>query len=304
MLKNARRKELEALYVAVRVAELKIDPVVGNFDVAHLREVNRRIFQDLPGTGFKDVTPGEFRESTPDGYDWVKDRGLSTQKGLFCVAYSRMDEAAKARLDRALEEAKPDKLRRLKTPEFTAKIASIYVELDYIHPFSDGNSRTLRAFTKQLAKESGYEINWERFNRSAAGRDVLCIARDLSVNELAKPHLQDKDTLREITYTQDRLEGNLKLPDLLRYVVRPSRAVAFERMTEQKALKMDPELQEAFKTMRMAADYFILKIPGKPEAQEVAIQSVKDHVQLRLNSGEVSGFSQDCEQGELSARGA
>ncbi len=292
---EVRREELEGRFTRWRITELEASPVAGNFDAAHLKEVNRRIFQDLPGAGFDDVTPGEFRKSVPDGLDWMKQRALSTVDGPFHVAYSRMDDAATAQLDKALEAAKPDELRGLKTPEFTARLAKIYAELDYVHPFSDGNSRTLRTFTQQLAKESGYELDWERFGRNAVGRDLLYIARDLSVNELAKPHVQHENTMRKILHTQDRLEGNRALPDLLRDAVRPSRAVAFERMTEADALQEHPELKEAFKTLHAASVYFESKMPGKPETQEAGMQSVIGHVQARLNAGETRDFSQGRE---------
>lgn len=216
------REQREAVFVRRRILTLELEPVRGNFDAAHLKEVNRYIFQDLPGAGFDDVTPGEFHKPVPDGMDWMKQRGLSTVDGAFHVAYSRMDDTATARLDKALEGAKPGELRGLKTAEFTARLAKIYTELDYVHPFSDGNSRTFRTFTKQLAKESGYELDWERFARSDVGRDLLYIARDRSVNELAKPHVQSKSAMQKIMYTQDRLKTNQRLPDLLRDVVRPS----------------------------------------------------------------------------------
>jgi cell filamentation protein len=45
------------------------------------------------------------------------------------------------------------------------------------------------------------------------------------VNELAKPHVQHENTMRKILHTQDRLEGNRALPDLLRDAVRPSLAL-------------------------------------------------------------------------------
>lgn len=294
-----QRQQLEADYTFKRVVELELDPVRGNFDAAHLKEINRRIFQDLPAAGFDDVTPGEFRKPVADGLDWMKQRGLSTVDGPFYVAYSRMDDAATARLDKALEAAKPAELRGLKTPEFTARLAKIYAEVDYVHPFSDGNSRTLRTFTKQIAKEAGYEVDWERFGRSDVGRDLLYIARDRTVNELAKPHVQHENTMRKILHSQDRLEGNRALPDLLRDAVRPTRAVAFEQMTEREALKEHPELQEAYKTMHTAATYFASKMPGKPEAQEAGIQSVMSHVQGRLNAGETADFH----QGRDAARG-
>lgn len=82
-----QREKLEADYTFRRIVELELDPVKGDFDVAHLKEVNRRIFQDLPAAGFDDVTPGEFRPPVPDGKDWMKNRGLSTVDGAFYVAY-------------------------------------------------------------------------------------------------------------------------------------------------------------------------------------------------------------------------
>lgn len=292
-LTDEQRQQLESDSTFKRIVELELEPVRGNFDSAHLKEINRRIFQDLPAAGFDDVTPGVYRAPPPDGLDWKKQRGLSTVNGPFYVAYSRMDEKAIASMEKTLEAAKPDELRQLKTPEFTARFAKIYAELDYAHPFSDGNSRTLRTFTKQLAKESGYEVEWERFGRSEVGRDLLYIARDLSVNELAKPHVQHENTMRQLILTRDRLDGNRALPDLLRDAVRPSRAVAFEKTIEREALKTHPELKDAYKTMHTAAGYFASKIPGDLDAQEAGVNSVLSHVQKRVDAGETTDFSRD-----------
>jgi len=287
-----QRQRLEADLTFRRVVDLELDPVRGNFDAAHLKEVNRRIFQDLPGAGFDDVMPGEFRPAVPDGKDWMKQRGLSTVDGSFFVAYSRMDKATTARLDKVLEEANPDALRGLKTLDFTARFAKLYADLDYVHPFRDGNSRTLRTFTRQLAKQSGYEIDWERFAHSDAGRDLLYIARDLSVNELAKPHVQHENTMRKILYTQTRLDGNRDLPDLLRDAVRPSRAVAFEQTSERQALQVHPELKTAYETLHAAVRYFEMKIPSDVVAQRQSLQTVRQHVQVRLDQGETQDFRQ------------
>lgn len=57
----AQRQLLEARHTWQRLVELRVEPVRGNFDAAHLKEINRRIFQDLPGLGFADVTPGQYR---------------------------------------------------------------------------------------------------------------------------------------------------------------------------------------------------------------------------------------------------
>ncbi|MDQ1829252.1 Fic family protein [Massilia scottii] len=173
------------------------------------------------------------------------------------------------------------------------RIGRLYSELDYIHPFSDGNSRTLRTFTKQLANQAGYGLDWSRFDRSDGGRDFLYIARDRSVNELAKPHIKDEDTMRKVVSALDRIESNPDLPTLLRDAVRPVRAVTFEMSTradEAEVLKKHPELKEAFRTVRGAADYFESKIPGDTKGQQDALQQVRKQVVERLNKGETSGF--------------
>lgn len=93
-LTDEQREQLEADFTFKRIYELELYPVQGKFDASHLREINRRIFQDLPGAGFDNVTPGEYRKPVPDGRDWMKQRGLSTVNGQFFVAYSRMDALA------------------------------------------------------------------------------------------------------------------------------------------------------------------------------------------------------------------
>jgi cell filamentation protein len=154
------RDGIEGRYTRLRWLELQRRPVNGFFDAVHLREINCRIFQGVPRIpGFEHVTPGDYRPPASNGLDWQKNRTLSTINGSFYVAYSRVDEAARARLDQVLEGAVPEALRSLKTDAFTQRLGPLYAELDHVHPFQDGNSRTLRAFTGQLARRAGYEID-------------------------------------------------------------------------------------------------------------------------------------------------
>ncbi len=214
------RAQAEASFTFRRIVELELDPVRGNFDAAHVKEIHRRIFQDLPKAGFADVKPGAWRPPVPAGRDWMKDRRLSTVDGVFSVAYSRMDAIAQRGLDAVLKLAAPAQLRGLGTEQFIDRIASLYAELDYAHPFHDGNSRTLRTFTRQLARAAGFELDWARFAGSAVGRDLLYIGRDLSVNALALPLLAHADSKRKIVTSMDRLAGNPDLRALLRDAVR------------------------------------------------------------------------------------
>lgn len=252
--------EKEAAFTRVRARELELNPVKGIFDAAHLREINRRLFQDLPANGFKDVTPGEYRTPAPEGKDWVKQRGLETVNGSFFVAYSSMDLASQKRLDQTLESIKPDELLKLDLKTFTEKMSKLYTELDYIHPFTDGNSRTLRSFTTQLAKESGFNLNWEHFTKSPNGRDELYIARDLAVNELSKPHIQHENTMRKVVFSMDVLENSADLNTILNSAITeqkqdiPLTIAESEQTPNDQNLKLDQFVGEKFNELIKAEE--------------------------------------------------
>ncbi|WP_424196645.1 Fic family protein (plasmid) [Ampullimonas aquatilis] len=290
-LSTEQRDKLESKFTRWRIAELAAQPVKGKFDIAHLKEVNRRIFQDLPRVGFDDVTPGVFRHAVPDGKDWMKNRVLTTVEGSFFVAYSRMDDAAVRSLNAILMGIDTDALRKLTTTEFTNRISKLYTELDYIHPFSDGNSRTLRTFTEQIANESGFSLNWRELTKSTLGRDRLYVARDIGVNQIAMSNLHSESSFKRLLYTQDRLGQQPDLAHLLKDVIRPSRALDFEVLPEQAALMKHPDLAPAYKIQRDASVYFASKKPNDAEFQKLALDAVTQIIQLRLNQGEKLDFA-------------
>jgi len=290
---NSKENELlEATLVERRINELRQRPIRGNFDIAHLKKIHHYIFQDLPQAGLWNygASPGEFRPPVAQGLDWIKNRPLESIESISCVAYSRMDGAAQKQLVKILAAANPAKLGKLKTREFTEIIGNLYVVLDYIHPFSEGNSRTLREFTRQLAEESGYYIDWARFNQQPAGRDILYIARDLSVNPIALPHIQNFATERDVRHTMIVFERNRNLPNLLQDAIRPTRAIAFEKDPEHEALKKHPELSCAYTALHNAETYFQNEMPSEPDSQRQALSQVKVDIQTNLNAGEIRKF--------------
>lgn len=74
-----------------------------------------------------------------------------------------------------------DDLHGLDAAKFAARLAFYYSELDAIHPFREGNSRTLRAFTSDLAQAAGYRLDWARSGSAPEDRQRLYHARDLAV---------------------------------------------------------------------------------------------------------------------------
>lgn len=253
-----RREALEGANTWRRIVELRLRPVDGNFDVDHLKEINRRIFQDLPGMGFVDVTPGEFRSAVAAGNDWVKTRRLETVGVRSSVAYSLMDNAAKTRLSDILQAVNPAALARLDVTAFTQALGHLYSEIDYVHPFPDGNSRTLREFTRQLADAAGYKLDWDRFNQSPAGRDILYIARDLSVNRIAMPHVQHEGTKRDILLAMDQFEGNRDLPSLLRDAVEALTVAQSEHSSQA----VEPSLEDQLSAQEGGSEHLMANEPS------------------------------------------
>jgi cell filamentation protein len=44
--------------------------------------------------------------------------------------------------------------------EFVKRLAHYYDQLNFIHPFREGNGRTQRVFWSRVAQDAGYEIDW------------------------------------------------------------------------------------------------------------------------------------------------
>lgn len=279
-------------FIGVRIVELEAKPVKGDFDLNHLREIHRRIFKDLPKLGFNDITPGALRDPVPDGREWVKVRGLESTKHSYVVAYSRMDEFARARLDKAFATASPENLGKLEKKEFTKRLAQLYAQLDFAHPFQDGNSRTLRTFTRQLAREAGYALDWEMLSRTPQARDNVCIMRDHAVNKLAMPWVVDATVHRDVQTSLDMLSyGSGKLELLFDRAVSPERALAFNRDAREAALEAHPELKDAYKALDIAAKHCRAGAPAQTAEDRDRFKMVKDFIQSQLDAGHFRGFS-------------
>ncbi len=60
------------------------------------------------------------------------------------------------------ELAKEKHLKGLSQEQFIKRLAYFYDQLNYIHPFREGNGRTQRIFWTRVAYDAGYEINWDK----------------------------------------------------------------------------------------------------------------------------------------------
>ena len=142
----------EANQATIITAQLELAPLPGRYDLEHLKAFHRRIFGDV--------------------YDWageLRTVAIAKEHSLFALP-----EHIEAYLGRVFADLAEDHfLRGLPRPEFVERLTHYYAELNAVHPFREGNGRTLRAFLGQLARDAGYRIAWERIggernNRASA----------------------------------------------------------------------------------------------------------------------------------------
>ncbi|MDT3440657.1 MULTISPECIES: Fic family protein [unclassified Pseudofrankia] len=137
--------------VGIRTAELTASVVPGAYDTAHLLRFHRLLFRDV--------------------YDWagqLRTGNISKGDVSFCDA-----QLVPERLDQLFAKLA---VRRFLVPlewdGFVMSFASLYGELNAIHPFREGNGRTQRAFLRQLAAHAGWTVAWQSLERRA--NDKAC----------------------------------------------------------------------------------------------------------------------------------
>jgi cell filamentation protein len=163
---QSKLNKFEADAVFLAYAALQTRPIQGPFDASRLKETHRRIF------GYVYPWAGEFRQ----GFGM-----MTKERSGFVVTYGPSENvpAALAATFTALNAENdlqgPDAVR------FAGRLAFYYSELDAIHAFREGNSRTLRAFTSDLAQAAGRRLDWSRAGSSPEDRHGLYHARDLAV---------------------------------------------------------------------------------------------------------------------------
>ena len=137
---------LEEKLVFLRMTELDSAPVEGAFDYAHFKAIHRHLFQDV--------------------YEWAGEE-RTAPTGQFMIKAGHAYYPAGPEMTKAAEKlfaglAKDNFLRGLGFDDFVAKLAELWGELNVVHSFREGNTRTQTVFFDALATAAGYRLNVER----------------------------------------------------------------------------------------------------------------------------------------------
>lgn len=152
--------EREELVTRNRTIELAANPIHGNFDYDHMKAIHRHIFQDAYEWA------GEERVGPPDF--------MNKEGHLYYAAGPALTEAAHVQYGKL---AQKDLLRGLDKTQFVDELAERWGEINVIHSFREGNTRSQFVFFSQLAENAGYRIDTEAFKKGSPLRDDFIEAR-------------------------------------------------------------------------------------------------------------------------------
>ncbi|HFJ2259350.1 TPA: Fic/DOC family protein [Campylobacter jejuni] len=132
-----------------KALELSKNPIKGNFDYKHLKDIHKALFKDVYTWAGKDrIEIGleeKFAKYAPNGII------------INFVPGKELDKYSKIIFD---DLAKNNYLKNSKDLNHFAKdLAKFMGEINALHPFREGNGRTQRIFLNELAKNAGYKLD-------------------------------------------------------------------------------------------------------------------------------------------------
>ena len=136
---SAKLRAVEADISLLRQRELLENPIQGRFTASHLCRIHRYLLGDVYSFA------GHFRRE-----DIMK--GTTRFLTWMDIPYKLT-----ALLDQLREE---HWLSELSFDRFTERSAYYFAELNYIHPFREGNGRVQRLYFRQLARWIGHSLNF------------------------------------------------------------------------------------------------------------------------------------------------
>ncbi len=162
----------EAKITAAKLLALRQKGIIGNFDIAHLNNIHTYLFEDIYPFA------GKFRNE-------------NIAKGVFRFAEW---EYIEPELQRLLEQLKNENyLKGLSKEELAEKLAYYLSELNVLHPYREGNGRTIREFIRELALKNNYILNLSKVSpKDFLNASIKSIADTTDLTKLILTCLEEK----------------------------------------------------------------------------------------------------------------
>ncbi len=130
----------------------------GDFDLSHLQAIHKHLFQDI--------------------YEWAGQiRTVEIYKGAQQFQFRQYIGNGMQDIHGRIQKA--GYLQGLNSKDFASRAGEIIGDVNYVHPFRDGNGRTQLQYLKQLGERAGHSIDlrklekekWLEASRQAHGGD-------------------------------------------------------------------------------------------------------------------------------------
>lgn len=157
---NKKLSTIERKLVLLKLYELRQNNHIGNFDIHHFLSIHKFLFEDIyPFAGkirSEDIAKDSFRFAK---WEYIEDQ-----------------------LNELLTNLSKDSLNNLSKEDLAKKLAYYMSELNVLHPFREGNGRTIREFIRQLAYINGYYLEI----KEVVPKEMLeaCIESVINTNHL------------------------------------------------------------------------------------------------------------------------
>lgn len=165
-------QKYEAKITAAKLLALRQKGIIGNFDIEHLNKIHTYLFEDIYPFA------GKFRNE-------------NIAKGVFRFAEW---EYIEPELQRLLKQLKDENyLSGLSKKELAEKLAYYLSELNVLHPYREGNGRTIREFIRELALKNGYNLNLSKVSpQDFLNASIESIADTTNLTNLISICLEEK----------------------------------------------------------------------------------------------------------------
>lgn len=169
-------EETEREFVAQRLTQAI---PAGDFDLEHVQAIHHHLFQDV--------------------YDWAGEvRTVEISKDGHQFQFRQFIETGMADVHRRIVEA--EYFRETTPEEFAAGAGQIIGDVNYAHPFREGNGRTQLQYLKQLGAQAGHEIDLERLNPDSwieASREAHQANYDAMTRCVGETLVQEQERLND-----------------------------------------------------------------------------------------------------------
>ncbi|WP_462257419.1 Fic/DOC family protein [Eubacterium ventriosum] len=141
---------VERQFVLLKSSQAEQETIFKNIDFNFYKELHKQLFGDL--------------------YEWagtVRRMNISKKGTIFCN-FEDIERIGTLKFQRLAEQ---NYLKGLTKSRFIDELTEFYHDMNMLHPFREGNGRTLRLFITLLVRNAGYTLNF-----SDCDNDLLMIA--------------------------------------------------------------------------------------------------------------------------------